>query len=753
MEVKRAGDWEPVEFCQGIFAGPAWTGVTLKRVSGSAASFTGRTSGIFYSLRYAVEGNRLTVFASLKNESSAVYAPKSASLTLGINCEMLSYPAWNNRYFPTLLRCEKTHFWGYFMTPRGRILCIGSPDPIASYTVNYQGTPWGDGGHLISTCSLDLLHVPPLPPRHPQNLQTLQPGEERSWRLFLQPVSSLNEVKPTLAKVLGAPMVEADRYTVAPGETSHLTFWSANPATVTVTSEGGVTESLTASMIAEGKFTAGFSPDAGPGLYKLTITQSDGYSSEACVSVRQPWSWYLRRAREASLVQKQYASSHLEQWLGLQTGVLAHRYLPEPALDAEVDTRLKEILALQWNLETKRPTRMPGLRFLVNTAQMANIVSYRYQVDQDPYWLELASGFADYVTSRQHADGNYNNYTTVAYPVKCVMTVMMIEKDAAQKHPRFAAAHDRHDESARRAMDFLVRVKDDLTTEGQNTFEDGMISCGGLQLGLFALLQQDPAQRRVYADAARAMMESHRCLEQLLIPDSRMNGATLRFWEAQYDVLMGGARNMMNSPHGWSAWLIPGLWYQYLLTGEEEWLQKAMNALGSCVQVIDPHSGELRWGFVPDPYREVTMLVPDPAFPGQGRRVDATLGEQYVPMIASFHYPSREPVYGNGWENGWTCCNDVHEIFASLSEVALTAAYVVERAEGSLVTWNCTATRDDSGKLHVKPAEEIVTRLHVNLRRSSELEVRFASGAVSTRASGMQWVGPGGMPELFSNTA
>ncbi len=53
------------------------------------------------------------------------------------------------------------------------------------------------------------------------------------------------------------------------------------------------------------------------------------------------------------------------------------------------------------------------------------------------------------------------------------------------------------------------------------------------------------------------MMQSHRCLEQLLIPDARMNGATLRFWEAQYDVLIGGSLNMMNSPHGWTAWLIP----------------------------------------------------------------------------------------------------------------------------------------------------------------------------------------------------
>ena len=78
------------------------------------------------------------------------YAPKAATLVLGIDSEMLSYPRWNYRYFPTLLRCEKTHFWGYLMTPQGRIMTLGSPDPVASYTMNYQDSSWGDGGHLIS---------------------------------------------------------------------------------------------------------------------------------------------------------------------------------------------------------------------------------------------------------------------------------------------------------------------------------------------------------------------------------------------------------------------------------------------------------------------------------------------------------------------------------------------------------------------------------------------------------------------------
>jgi hypothetical protein len=277
-----------------------------------------------------------------------------------------------------------------------------------------------------------------------------------------------------------------------------------------------------------------------------------------------------------------------------------------------------------------------------------------------------------------------------------------------------------------------------------------MISCAAMQLGLFALLQEDAGERRRYAEASKRMLLSHRCLEQLLIPDSRMNGATLRFWEAQYDVLIGKSHNMMDSPHGWSAWLIPGLWFQYLLTGEEEWLRRAMNTMGSCAQLIDSRTGKLRWAFVPDPYREVTMLEPNPDNPKRGKRVERVIGEQYVPMIAAFHSPDHEPVSGNGWDSGWNCCNDVNEVFISLAEVALTSAYVIERANGELVTWNCTAHAGAAGSIEVKPAEGVVSRVHLNLNRPHRITTTFGNAPAQTfETKGMQWIGPGGTPELF----
>ena len=203
----------------------------------------------------------------------------------------------------------------------------------------------------------------------------------------------------------------------------------------------------------QGEYQTSFLPRSGAGLYKVIATQKDGHVSEASVSVRHHRPWYMIQARKESLVNKQYASSHLEQWLGLETGVLARLYLPNEELDAQTDKRLKEILNLQWDLVTKKPSNIPHkYRYLINTTQMAGLLAYRYTSDRDPYWLDLASGFADYALSRQSADGNYDNYTVITYPVKSVMTVMAAEKTVAPTEPRYKAAYDRHYDSAKRAM-------------------------------------------------------------------------------------------------------------------------------------------------------------------------------------------------------------------------------------------------------------------------------------------------------------
>jgi hypothetical protein len=325
LEVKAAGEWEEVKFRSGVLAGPAWAGVQMHRLPGGKSHFTGIADGVRHSLLYRVENDRLAIIASLRNEGPATYAPKAARLVIGIDCEMRSFPSWNDRYFPTLLRCEKSHFWGYLMSPKGRIMTIGSPDPVASYNINYDETLWGsgDGGHLIRTCSLDLLHCLPLPPRHPQYLASISPGEERIWKIYLKPAASLEDIKPILAVPLSVPMIDADRYTLSEGETSRLTIFTSSPGKLTVTTPNANSAPVALHSAARSEYSGVFTPGGGIGLYQQTFTSENGHQSQACIYVRRPWSWYLREGREDTLLNKQYASSHLEQWLGLETDALA----------------------------------------------------------------------------------------------------------------------------------------------------------------------------------------------------------------------------------------------------------------------------------------------------------------------------------------------------------------------------------------------------------------------------------------------
>lgn len=247
--------------------------------------------------------------------------------------------------------------------------------------------------------------------------------------------------------------------------------------------------------------------------------------------------------------------------------------------------------------------------------------------------------------------------------------------------------YELHMASLAKAMDKLVRVDGNFDTEGQGTYEDGANSCSVTQLSEFALMfEEGTPERKKYADAAEKYITRHTSHQQTIIPDSRMNGGTLRFWEAQYDVEMGltsGAPNMMNSPHGWSAWNIYGLFNLYELTGNTDYLERGMNAMGSCAQLMS-FDGTLRWAFVADPYRETRLFVKDEEKTTEdkivGKHVDTVIGEQYVDMIS---YWWKAPK--NTWVPGYTamggsvtqgaCCdNDVHEVFKALGEVALTKA-------------------------------------------------------------------------------
>lgn len=94
----------------------------------------------------------------------------------------------------------------------------------------------------------------------------------------------------------------------------------------------------------------------------------------------------------------------------------------------------------------------------------------------------------------------------------------MFELADAERKAGWTDAARRHYRSAFRACEDLLSRLDDIETEGEMTPEQ-YDYVQRPQMGLAGLRTTDPELRRRYAEAARYMMEKHRCLEQRLIPD------------------------------------------------------------------------------------------------------------------------------------------------------------------------------------------------------------------------------------------
>ena len=260
-----------------------------------------------------------------------------------------------------------------------------------------------------------------------------------------------------------------------------------------------------------------------------------------------------------------------------------------------------------------------------------------------------------------------------------------------------------------------------------------MISCSALQLGKFALMQTDKKAKAKYTKAALEFLVQHDCLEQLMIPDARMRSGSLRFWEAQYDVLM--ANNFLNSPHGWSSWTTYANYYAYLLTGEEKYLLRTFNGLNSAMQCIDIESGKLRWAFMVNPYVKVTQM---------NRNIEGAT-PTFVPGMHynAYDYSHDEYVMGEGYVDmvsNWFMANsndnDVHEHFKCLEEVALGKAYVYEKEDGSFLAFNCKVNYSNT-ELKVSLSETNISNIHFSLKKSKKVKVEDKEISVS---KGMSWV-------------
>lgn len=674
----------------------------------------------------------------LKNNGFVTFQPEKAGLKLGVDTYMDKYPDWFEKFFPTLMRNEKTHFWGYMQTPSGKMVGIVSPQPIASWSLSYNlgyqdPAPYWFMGHRIESLNLDLMNTLPLPQRNPQHLWRLQKGEELRWIIAFVDIPQPEMYESLMHKLTDIPMIRMRQTSYCPGEMAVFEVFPSS-GKVSVVNDDGELMQIQTSQTKEGcQRVECILPSVGLYTVKLEVGNK---VSEGILTAHASWRWVLEQARTGALKYHQKATSHVESWYGFHSAFLAAKYFPLPSLDVPLCERFEYLFDLLHDTQKMEPKY--SVSRIQNTSSTIGMLVDKYQAYGDVDDLKKASLLGDWLMHTwQRADGAYMNhntvYTSVIYVAKSMLELALAEQELALNNLEWKNAAQRHYDSAKRAIDQLVNSQGDFQTEGELTFEDGMVSCSALQIGMLALMQKDVKERNRYTQAMMSILKSHNCLAQLRVPDARRRGGTMRYWEAQYDVQM--LPNMFNSPHGWSGWRAYATYYAYLLTGEERWLLETYNAMGAFSNIIDYKTGKLRWAFVVDPYLKVKQTCsPDAHFtadslsfgnphPELYETRSFIIGEQYVDMISD-------------WQTVNTCDNDVHELFKCLGETMLTNAFVVERADGSIIGYNCNIRKSGS-TLTVIPTESQICNLHCNLKHA--YKVKFKGYKKSLEEKYMGW--------------
>ena len=682
-------------------------------------SYRATIDGVECRLTYKEWKGQPAMEVILENKGNVPFQPVKAGLKLGIDTYMDKYPDWFGKYFPTLMMNEKTHFYGYLQTPSGHTLGVVSPQPVASWSVDYNlgyqdPAPHWFMGHRIESLNLDLMNALPLPQHCPQDLWILKQGERKTWTIAFVDINTPGEFEETIHKVAGVPMIRMPQTVYQPKETATFEVLAAAPTVEVTDSEGKLQKVTVKSKSGHVKEVSCMLPSVG--LYTVKVTDGDK-QSQGVLSAHASWEWTMERAREGALKYHQKATSHIESWYGFHSSFIAARYFPEKQLDEALRSRFDYLFGLMHE-RTKMVPLYHASR-IQNTSGTIGLLVDKYEAYGDVEDLKKASRLADWLMNTwQRKDGAYVNhntvYTSVIYVAKSMLELTLVERELGKTESVWKEAADRHYASAKRAIDQLVASQGDFETEGELTIEDGMVSCSALQIGMLALMQQDEKERKHYTDAMLQILNSHDCLTQLRVPDARRRGGTMRYWEAQDDVQM--LPNMFNSPHGWSGWRAYATYYAYLLTGEKRWLKETFNAMGAFSNLIDFRTGDLRWAFVVDPYLKVkqacsadTHVTEDSLSFGNPHPElydtrEFVIGEQYVNMISD-------------WQTVNTQDNDVHELFKCIGETMLTNAFVVERPDGEVIGYNCRVTRQGN-KLTVKANEQQIVNLHCNLRKA-----------------------------------
>ena len=694
--------------------------------------YNGFVENLNCSLRYEQQENFFSVHIRIENQGKDFSG--KIGFHVGVDTYMEKYPEWNDKFFPTLLRCEKTHLWGYYMNTAENALAVATSHPVASYDIQYNKV--GDSvdedkdcGHRIPGTDILFYQNTILPKRHPEHLKIMKAGEVYNNTIYFIPVEKKADIKATISKVANVPVVDAEKYTKEWGECLDAeVLFDGEVKQTLILPDGTESRELTDPLTQYGRSI-------------LKIEADNGKQCEASFFVRKDWGHYLKCAAENALSKPPKATTNCESFYGLFSAFLYYKHTKDVSYGKKAYAAFEESMGYMFDLENCVPITIP--KRIQNTSCLISLLVDMYEAEPEAkiQYLEKASRFAEILLKAQDETGAYRNkrthYTCVVYIAKSMLELAEAERSCGVAELQEKATV--HYASAKRAVDELVRNLDNIQTEGEMTLEDGMISCSALQIALFALTLPEE-ERAPYVEAAEYMMKLHSCLEQQLIPDCRCNGASLRYWESQYDVMI--RVNMLNSPHGWTGWTGYAKYYLYLLTGKKEYLVALHNVMGSCVQLVD-ENGNLRWAYCSQPYIKGRAWVPDyekevrdgyqfvepkeKAY--RGKYVIREFSEQYVDMISGWYRIGEQKVTG-GYEfcplildgkvdheadrQGGCCDNDVHEVFKCMEETVLKKAYIYENEDGTFLTYGCKVQKE--GDLLKVELSEVAEELIYNLK-------------------------------------
>ena len=600
---------------------------------------------------------------------------KKLYLRLGIDCYMEKYPEWNDIYFPTNLTAEKTHFVGYMQSPNGKVFAIASPSFIKTWSLDYCWADYGeiikDTGHRIYSACLHFINETSI---DESSSIVLEKGKELTYEIYYTLLENIDIVYSFWQKYAKCPLIQSKKWTYEKGEKCELT------------SDGDL----------KVRTPSGKEIDVGDifeeyGLYTVESKLQEK-TTTAKIFVRQPFDEYLKYAFECATKCQQKPSTHAETYYGYFALFSYLLHNKDEQLLKRIAKEFDKFLAVLLN-EERTDLCDEAIPFRIqNTSTVISLLVYAYRVYLEEKYLLQAFPLAERLLESQSESGAYlggknrEHYTCVIYPAKSLLELC----DLLREISGYESQERTYRNSAMRAIDELYRNLDNIGTEGQATFEDGMISCEILQLAYAAL--RDENLREKYTKSAEVLLKKHACLEQNLVLDTRTRGCTLRFWEAMYDVLIWG--NMISSPHGWSSWKTYGTFYLYLLTGKVEYLKSTMDTLCACLQCYDIQNEKIYWGYVVDPVIRADIFS---CIQGKPKLTKTVFGDCYIPMISDnwrsnlnsvcwgYAYPTVGLI--DGKYKGGSCDNDVFEHIKCLNEVGLNA--FVHELENDKFCYNC----------------------------------------------------------------